>query len=409
MRHSAPKTIIRERYGSAMPPPVVVLTYYNVLGSGGMETHVRRVARQLSALGYAGRVVTPADPAVVSNGRERIGAFRISIVEPATEKWFPWGRLARVPVALARFWVRNFRMMLATVEAVRELGAPLLYVPGPVNLPSTATLNILPFWRALQTFRGTRVVLGARGAASHWYERRAIARLFAIEEAAQIRFADVVTSVDHYYADALFPRKYRSKYRVIPNGVDIGLFAPASTDPGRVVTFVGRLTRDRGIDVFLAAVERLRGADCRFRVVGDGPLRQWFLAKVAAQALPIEWVGGVPHEQMPTVYQASYLVVNPSPVEGIGNITLEAMACGRCVIRAASRYAEFAIRDGVNGMLFPRGDPDGLANRIKEGLSDPDLVGRLGREARATVLQKFSQEVEARAYSELFESLAHGG
>ncbi len=389
-----------------MPPPVVILAYYNVFGTGGMETHIQRLAARLSALGFTGELITPADPDVRTEYPATLGAFRVSVERPATEKWIPLGPLAKIPRSLVRYWLRNFRMMLRTVEALRDLKARVLYVPGPVILPLTATLNVFPFWRVLRTVRGTRVVLGARGAASHWYERPVMARLFAIEEAAQIRFADVVTAVDHYYADALFPEKYRSKYRVIPNGVDTALFASRPTDPGRVVTFVGRLTRDRGIDVFLAAVERLRGADCRFRVVGDGPLREWFLAKVAAQSLPIEWVGEVPHEQMPTVYEESYVVVNPSPVEGIGNITLEAMACGRCVIRAASRYAEFAIEDGVNGMLFPRGNAEGLAGRILEALTDPPLVSRLGREARSTILRRFTEETEVRAYANLFESLA---
>ena len=389
-----------------MPTPVVIVTYYNVLGTGGMETHVRRLAKGLSSLGHTGRVITPADPALGAGAPAKIGNFDLVVVGPPTEKWFPLSRTARIPAMSVRYWLRNFGVTLAAVEALRGLRARVLYVPGPVNLPSTAALNLVPFWVPLRWIRGTRVVLGARGAASHWYERRVVARLFALEESAQIRFADIVTAVDHYYAEVLFPAKHRQKYRVITNGVDTTRFSPRGNSRDGTVTFVGRLTPDRGIDVFLAAVEKLRGADRRFRVVGDGPLRAWLLERVRAKSLPVEWSGSVPHAEMPAVYNTSYLVVNPSTVEGIGNITLEAMACGRCVIRAASRYGEFAIQDGINGMLFPGGNAEALARKIDDAQRNPDVVERLGREARATVMRHFTEADEAKAYSELFESLA---
>src|SRR3989304_5060025 len=122
--------------------------------------------------------------------------------------------------------------------------------------------------------------------------------------------------------------------------------------------------------------------------------------------MPVEWLGGISHDRMPEVYAASFVVVNPSPVEGIGNITLEAMACGRCVVRTASRYGEFAIRDGENGLTFPRGDPRALADRIRRTIEDPALAARLGIAARETVLRSFTVDAEARAYSDLFEALA---
>lgn len=389
-----------------MPVPVVLVTYYNAFGTGGMETHIVRLAQGLSKLGHRGTLITPADPAVLGVAPSALGNFAVRVVPPAVEKWFPWHDALQVPRLLARYWRRDARIVLETLDALRHDDARVLYVPGPVNLPSTATLNVLPFWQALRVFRRTRVVLGARGAASHWYGRPVMARLFSLEERAQLRFADAVTVVDHYYAQALFPAEHRAKYVVIPNGVDPDRFRPTPGPDAAVVTFVGRLTPDRGVDVFLDAVEALRGVRASFRIVGDGPIREAVLARLRERSLPVEWLGGISHDRMPEVYAASSVVVNPSPVEGIGNITLEAMACGRCVVRTASRYGEFAIRDGENGLTFPRGDPRALADRIRRTIEDPALAARLGIAARETVLRSFTVDAEARAYSDLFEALA---
>lgn len=392
-----------------MPAPIVIVTYFNVFGTGGMETHVQRLAVALTRLGHRGEILTPADPAVGDAVPRRLGAFDVTAVGPPTDKWIPWWRAAELPVLVVRYWTRTLRMLLHTLAALDRTTARILYVPGPVNLPSTATLNLALTWRFLRFGRRVRLVLGARGAGSHWYERPVIARLFALEERAQIGAADAVVVVDHYYADVLFPGKFRSKYIVIPNGVDTSVFKPEGGRRDGFVTFVGRLTRDRGIDVFLDALEFLRDTPGAFRVVGDGPLREWFTKEVEHRRLNVEWMGSVPHAEMPKVYNEARLVVNPAPVEGIGNTTLEAMACGRCVVRAGSRYAEFAIRDGVNGMLFETGNPRSLAARIQEALDNPDLVERLGHAARETVLREFTMEGEARRYSELLERLASAG
>lgn len=389
-----------------MPVPVVLLTYFNAFGTGGMETHIVRLAAGLSRLGHRGTLLTPADPAVGDDVPRAVGAFAVETIGPPTEKWFPWRDFPRIPHRLVRFWERDARTVLATLAALRGNGARVLYVPGPVNLPSTATLNLLPFWQALRLLDGVRVVLGARGAASHWYEKPVIARLFAWEERAQLRFADAVTVVDEYYARVQFPGRYRSKCIVIPNGVDPERFRQTALPPTPVITFVGRLARDRGIDVFLDTLESLRDLPAKFRIAGDGPMREEVFARIRDRSLAIEWLGSVPHDRMPSVYSESTIVVNPSPVEGIGNITLEAMACGRCVIRTASQYGEFAIQDGRNGLTFPRGDSRALADRIAKAVNDPGLVERLGQAARETVLRSFTEETEILAYSRLFDRVS---
>lgn len=96
------------------------------------------------------------------------------------------------------------------------------------------------------------------------------------------------------------------------------------TDTDALLT-VGRLSRRKGMEDLLSAARSLtrEGADLRWYVVGDGPLR------ARLDSVPIvEAPGRVPHDEMPAYYQGADLVVHPSLAEGLPNVLLEAAACG---------------------------------------------------------------------------------
>jgi len=104
----------------------------------------------------------------------------------------------------------------------------------------------------------------------------------------------------------------------------------------------------------------------------------------------VDFRGGVDYEDMPKEYHWAFIAVNPVKVAGIGITTLEAMSCGRIVLKSTVN-GDDVIVDGVNGFLFKLGDPDSLAEKLRECLEMSEYKAEaIGKRARETVVKRFN-------------------
>jgi glycosyltransferase involved in cell wall biosynthesis len=87
------------------------------------------------------------------------------------------------------------------------------------------------------------------------------------------------------------------------------------------------------------------------------------------------------------------------------NAVLEAMACGKTVIATPVGGVLDVIEDGVNGLLAPVNDAEGLAEKIVEALSQSGKRETVGRSARETVLHRFTLENELKANLQVYKTL----
>jgi glycosyltransferase involved in cell wall biosynthesis len=106
------------------------------------------------------------------------------------------------------------------------------------------------------------------------------------------------------------------------------------------------------------------------------------------------------------VYQAADFFVFPSLREGMPNALLEAMSSGLPVIVSKLEgVTDWIVTDGIDGLLVQPGDGDDLGRAIKGILGDDVLADSLGREARRTVLERFSMKKVAEQYRELYKEV----
>ncbi len=221
----------------------------------------------------------------------------------------------------------------------------------------------------------------------------------------------------------------------IPNGVDFNRFDPASVDlRGRaralreswgisaeapVVGTLGRLTHQKGMDLFLHAAAGVasRVPAARFVVAGDGP------ARVALERLSASL--GLKHRvvfagfQEPAAAMTAFDVfLATSRYEGLPLTLLEAMACGKAVV--APRVGAFpeVVDSGVSGLLpspmfwAPRVeglDPTPFAEAVLQLLLDDDLRKRLGEEARKKVELNHGIQTMVARHEALYEQLLGNG
>jgi D-inositol-3-phosphate glycosyltransferase len=211
---------------------------------------------------------------------------------------------------------------------------------------------------------------------------------------------------------------------VVPPGVDLSMFQPIDRGearrkigygPGRLLLFVGRLERLKGVEVAIEALALLRDRkheDVRLLILGedsrDGDESEKDRLKAVATTLgvrdSVDFLGSVAHHELPFFYSAADVCVMPSYSESFGLVGLEAQACGRPVVGSDVSGLRSVVRDEVSGYLIDGHDPAAYAERIGRLLADPELAQQMGRRGRL-LSQRFSWTRTADRLQELFEEV----
>jgi glycosyltransferase involved in cell wall biosynthesis len=172
-----------------------------------------------------------------------------------------------------------------------------------------------------------------------------------------------------------------------------------------VVGVVGRLSPEKGVDVFLRAAHLLvqRGVAFSAVVAGDGPERQKL--ELLRNALDlgghVRFIGAVTAVQ--ALYRHLDLLVIPSRSEGLPNVLLEALRADVPVVATRVGAIPEVLEGTRAGMMISPGDPRALADAIAHGLSlKEDAVSR---EARRAVTEHFSPERRVHAHLELYDDV----
>jgi glycosyltransferase involved in cell wall biosynthesis len=179
---------------------------------------------------------------------------------------------------------------------------------------------------------------------------------------------------------------------------------------------LGRLVELKGHRHLIDALAILN-AELRPHLVigGDGPLRCQLEEHARSRGLAdnVTFTGTLPHHMTPAYYAASHIYVQPSIIdsdgntEGLGLAVMEAMSCGTPCIGSRVGGIPDIITDGTNGFLVNQADPSAMASAIATLLGNEALRIQMGRQARQTVLDKFSWESTALDLIDVYESILH--
>lgn len=156
-----------------------------------------------------------------------------------------------------------------------------------------------------------------------------------------------------------------------------------------VVLAVSRLRREKGVDVLIAALDRLTdvpGLHCV--ILGDGPEEAALRDMAGVSRVPVHLPGHQP--DVNRWLAVADVVALPSRRESMGRVTLEAMAAGRPVVASRVGGIPTAIAHGESGLLVPPEDPIALARAIRAVLTTPGLGARLGEAARREHAARFT-------------------
>ncbi len=206
------------------------------------------------------------------------------------------------------------------------------------------------------------------------------------------------------------------KLTVIPNGVDLQRFPasqpadlePLGIGPGRqVVTFVGRLDRQKGLTWLIDSADKWlsRLPDCDLLLLGKGPQRAKLQRMCRQKGISdrVHFAGW--RTDVPEILAASRLLVLPSAWEGMPNVVLEAMAARLPVVAADVEGVRELLGPAAEAQTVPHGDSANLANKIVEFIQNGPTAAELGGENRRRAEENFSWTRMVTAYEQLWESL----
>jgi glycosyltransferase involved in cell wall biosynthesis len=203
---------------------------------------------------------------------------------------------------------------------------------------------------------------------------------------------------------------------VIPYGIDLGQFDPAShpraqrpSDARLVVGTMSRLSPEKGLEYLLRATALLRdrGTDVDVVVAGEGPSRDELKALATALKLDerVTFPGEVRHEDVPGVLAGLDIFAMPSTWEGFGVSALEASAMKLPVVASDIHGIPDVVIDGETGLLVPPADPAALADAIERLARDEGLRKRMGEAGRAYVAREYRWEDNARLMEALYDEM----
>jgi len=295
--------------------------------------------------------------------------------------------------------------------------ARLLYdVPHVISAHS---LEPLRPWKAEQ--------LGGGYALSSWVERTAYLAADAVIAVSAAMRDDVLAS---------YPEIDHDRVHVVHNGIDTELWTPVDepdrvraqgVDPDRPsVVFVGRITRQKGLPLFLRACGQLP-PEAQIVLCAGAPDTPEIEAEVialvdelAAGRTGVVWIREMlPRADVVALLSAATVFACPSIYEPLGIVNLEAMACETAVVATATGGIPEVVVPGQTGLLVPIEqaadgtgtplDPDryvaDFAAALIEVLGDPGRGAAMGRAGRQRAIESFSWGAIAERTMEIYGSL----
>lgn len=230
---------------------------------------------------------------------------------------------------------------------------------------------------------------------------------------------DMATAATETAARILRQQGLQVPVQAISSGVDLNYFRPDPSvnrteirvryglDPRCIIfLYVGRIDREKRLDILLRAFQRLNRDDLQLAIAGRGRNLKALqsLARQLGLGQHVVFTGYVLSKDLPALLNSADIFAMPSEAELQSIATLEAMGTGRPVLAANARALPELVENGVNGYLFRAGDVADAAQRIAELADHPESWAKMGA-ASLKIAHPHSLSNTLQRYQELYHSL----
>lgn len=294
---------------------VGLVSPYDFASPGGVNDHVRHLAKQLRHLGHETRIFAPSSRADIDFDTARFYRIGTPIAIPANDS------VARITL--------SFHLADRVGAIIEQERFDVLHFHEPLMPALPMTMLRMSTTANVGTFHAF-----ARSNLGYFYGRP-----FLEPYLEHLHRAVAVSEPARAFVNRYFPT---FPMRVIPNGIDLDVFRPGLPpirhlrDDRVNILFVGRLEKRKGLGDLLRAYRFIQPRVPRTRliVVGDGPLRRNIESYIARHRVPnVIMAGYVPETVKPRYYNSADIFCAPATgAESFGIVLLEALASGVPVV-----------------------------------------------------------------------------
>lgn len=254
-----------------------------------------------------------------------------------------------------------------------------------------------------------------------------------LNKKAQYRFCDYVICVSGAVRENLISQGMdASRLKLVYNGIDTEKFSPCAeglprrscpeaggnADRTFNVGMVGRLSKEKGADIFIDAAAMALGEikDAKFFIAGTGLLKEELIKKTADSGIfnSVYFLGFV-GDNLTSFLNELDVAVFPSLKEGLPLALLEAMSMEKIVVVTDAGGMPEAVEDGVSGFVVPRGRAEAIYKKLifvyNNYFKDEACaagISLMGVKARKAVLEKFNMNGWAEEIFNFFTGIMEG-
>lgn len=194
----------------------------------------------------------------------------------------------------------------------------------------------------------------------------------------------------------------KEKARIIPNYIDTDLFKPLNESKAKnSICFVGRLNSQKNL---LSLLEALIGLPYALSIIGSGEDKDRLSSYAKEHHINVNFLGDIKNSKLPAILNRHELFILPSLYEGTPKALLEAMSCGMPCIGTNVEGITGIIRHKENGYICTT-DPGSIRSAITEVSGEKELLAKIGRNARQTIIGGFSLESTIEKETALYRTL----
>jgi len=213
---------------------------------------------------------------------------------------------------------------------------------------------------------------------------------------------------------SLLQKKYKSKtfYKlVIPTNLKDFDVNRDYHGEGRKVLYVGRLSHEKNIPFLVEVIKSTaqKIPSIHFTVIGNGPLRSYFLAQINKNELTkfVTYIPELSRKEIVSYFQNNDIFILTSFYEGLAKVFMEAGMSGMPIVTTDVGGARDIIEHGKTGYIVSHGDTLEMTERIYELCNDPILRMWIGQKLQNVARQKFSFDAMIEDQRNVYEYLSH--